>query len=399
MDHKSCILFSTADWDAPYWTNKQHTAQLLGKRGWRVLYIESMGLRAPRAISSRDWSRILKRLITGVLALLIGPRHVEANVWVLPPLAVPFKHDHKLVRWFNQGCLSWQIKRFLKEKNTPTSLIWSYHPYMLDSIKYINKDRLVYHCVDDLSAVPGVNAKSFRASEIELFKQADVVFTTATSLQEEAKKYNSNSYYFSNVVDEAHFSQVNNRNILPEVLRNISEPRIVYHGALSSYKIDFELMTNVARLHPEWQFVIIGSEPEGQRDHHLMGFGALPNVTLLGYVSYQNLPEYLSYMQVGILPTLINKYTNGMFPMKFYEYIAAALPIVSTHIRALNQVNGSVVEFGDSPQEFAAAIHRQLMRGKLNQAEQSSAIGDNTWEKRLDKMLEVCFRGGNREFS
>ena len=94
LEPESCVLFSTADWAAPYWTNKQHTAALLGKRGTQVLYIESVGLRAPSASSGKDWSRLGKRLVTGLRSLLMGPRHVQANVWVLSPLVIPFKHDH-----------------------------------------------------------------------------------------------------------------------------------------------------------------------------------------------------------------------------------------------------------------------------------------------------------------
>ena len=60
-ESKDCVLFATADWDTPYWTNKQHTARHLARMGWRVLYVESLGLRAPTA-SGRDLSRIWRRL-------------------------------------------------------------------------------------------------------------------------------------------------------------------------------------------------------------------------------------------------------------------------------------------------------------------------------------------------
>ncbi len=58
---KDIILFSTADWDNLFWTNKQHVAAMLGEKGFRVLYVESAGLRRPVA-TSKDFSRILRRL-------------------------------------------------------------------------------------------------------------------------------------------------------------------------------------------------------------------------------------------------------------------------------------------------------------------------------------------------
>lgn len=74
---RDCVMFSTADWDEPYWTNKQHTASLLASRGWRVLYVESVGFRSPKVGSGRDWARLWRRLWRGVQSLVLGPPRTE----------------------------------------------------------------------------------------------------------------------------------------------------------------------------------------------------------------------------------------------------------------------------------------------------------------------------------
>src|SRR5258706_6213462 len=74
------ILVSTADWDNPHWTNKQHLAVRLGRRGMRVLYLESLGLRRVRPRGT-DLRRIIRRF----LAFLRGPRPVAQRVWVFSP--------------------------------------------------------------------------------------------------------------------------------------------------------------------------------------------------------------------------------------------------------------------------------------------------------------------------
>ena len=51
------VFVSTADWDNPYWTNKQHVAIQLAKRGYKIFYVESQGLRSPTA-TARDLSLI-----------------------------------------------------------------------------------------------------------------------------------------------------------------------------------------------------------------------------------------------------------------------------------------------------------------------------------------------------
>ena len=47
QDRRDIVLFSTADWYAKYWTNKQHVASPFAARGHRVLYVETVGLRQP----------------------------------------------------------------------------------------------------------------------------------------------------------------------------------------------------------------------------------------------------------------------------------------------------------------------------------------------------------------
>jgi hypothetical protein len=42
------VVLSTADWDHPLWTNKQHVAVSLAGLGHRVVYVDSLGLRPAR---------------------------------------------------------------------------------------------------------------------------------------------------------------------------------------------------------------------------------------------------------------------------------------------------------------------------------------------------------------
>lgn len=58
---KNIVLISTADWDNPFWTNKQHVAMELSRLGYRILYIDSLGLRAP-SLTSGDTKRIINRI-------------------------------------------------------------------------------------------------------------------------------------------------------------------------------------------------------------------------------------------------------------------------------------------------------------------------------------------------
>ena len=158
---QSCILFATADWDEPYWTNKQHCAKSLAELGTRVLYVESVGLRSPKAGSAKDWGRLWNRLRKGISSLLLGARERSPGIFVLSPLLVPAGHRHALTRALNRWLLRAAIVRSTRSRDFGRPLIWTYHPFMLDVIEGMETGPVLYHCVDDLAAVPGVDAPAF----------------------------------------------------------------------------------------------------------------------------------------------------------------------------------------------------------------------------------------------
>ena len=382
---QSCILFATADWDEPYWTNKQHCAQSLAALGTRVLYVESVGLRSPKAGSAKDWGRLWNRLCKGLESLVLGARERAPGIYVLSPLLIPAGHRRPWSRALNRFLLKAAIARAAWQRKFRKPLIWTYHPFMLDVIEGMDCGPLLYHCVDDLAAVPGVDGASFRPAEIALLHRAQVVFATAPALAEHCRQHNPNTHYMSNVVDAEHFGRALEPGPIPADLASIPEPRLVYHGVLSDFKIDFQLLLDAARLRPDWSWVLIGEEREGQKSPLVAELKTLPNVHFLGYKPYAVLPDYLRGMQVGLLPSLINDYTRGMFPMKYYEYLAAGLPVVST---PLDFTRACEVLTAANAAQLLGGIERQLMQGRPGSEKVRELVGGNTWRARCVRMLD-----------
>jgi glycosyltransferase involved in cell wall biosynthesis len=383
MTSKDVILFSTADWKTPYWTNKQHTARQMARQGFRVLYIESIGLRAPN-LSGRDLRRIWQRIRRG----LSVPKLVESNVWVLSPLAIPFRQSSRFVRAINQGWLSLRIRLFMRSLRFDMPLVWTYHPFIRETIAALPHGPLAYHCVDDLSAIPGIDSVSFNLEEQRLLADCDVVFVTSLALKTKCERFNPNTHYFSNVADLDHFGRAQQSGPLPDDIADIPTPRIGYIGALSDFKVDFALVRGVAMARPQWHWVVIGAEREGQHSPLVDSLRALPNVHFLGDKPYADLPDYLRGFDVGTLPTLINDYTRSMFPMKYFEYLAAGVPVVSTPLE-FTKTNQAGLLVADTCDQFVLQVEIQLARGRLTAMESDEFVGDNTWAARLKKMLEL----------
>lgn len=374
------VVLSTADWDTKYLTNKQHTAKELAKIGYKVLYVESVGLRNPKVNSAMDWKRLILRAYAGLKTLFLGSKQVDVNIHVISPLVSPFFKNNFLIRKFNSVLLNFLIERSLKGND---HILWSYHPYVMDIVRKDKHCKLIYHCVDDLSSVPGVNSESFEIQEANFLKLCNYVFVTAPKLKERCIKYNTSVTYLSNVVDYEHFSARSSNNT-----DNIKK-KIVYHGVLSDFKLDLSLFFNIIKNHPQYHFVLVGEEREGQSSELLREIFKLKNVEHVGYVPYSKLPELLAQCDLGILPSQINDYTNSMFPMKFYEFIASGLPIVSTKLNAIEGIESKFIQKISSSSEFSIAAESLLTLGKIPCIDRELLIGKNTWKERTSIMLNI----------
>jgi UDP-galactopyranose mutase len=76
-------------------------------------------------------------------------------------------------------------------------------------------------------------------------------------------------------------------------------------------------------------------------------------VIFTGFVSYEELPKYLSLSTVAINPLEISRVASIAFPNKVLQYLATGLPVVSTRldglVSALSEIKGIV--WSDSPSE------------------------------------------------
>ncbi len=377
------VLFSTADWDNPFWTNKQHTAVHLVARGYRVLYIESLGLRQPK-LASTDFRRILAR----IRKLFRGVREVQSGLFVFSPLVLPlhrFSWVRALNRWILKTWLSWIQWRL--GFNHPW--VWTYNPLVLDLARSIGARKVIYHSVDDLAAAPGVDRETILTHEAELLQACDVVFCTSRKIEAHCKALASGkTHYFGNVVDFDHFSKACVAQELPRELESIPKPRIGFVGALSSYKFDVESVLAVARNRRDWHWVLIGKVGEGQPDAGMESLQGEPNIHFLGPKAYSELPRYLAHFDVAVIPCPLNDYTQSMFPMKFFEYMAAGKPIVARRIDSLEE-HSRYFRAYDSAETLEQALDESFKAGVQDPEGCEILVRENTWDRRLNKMLEI----------
>lgn len=390
---RDILLFSTADWDNPFWTNKQHMAALFAKRGYRVLYVDSLGLRRP-SLHGRDVRRIARRLCKAIPMA----RQVQPNLWRVSPLALPF-HASATTRALNTHIVRMVIRWHLRCLQMNSPLIWTYNPVIADICTGIPNSGIVYHCVDDLGAAPGIDSATIAAGEERLGKVAELCFTTSPLLRENMQKLFPRVVYEPNVCDLSFFETARTKLAEPPVLAAIPHPRLLFIGALSEYKVDYALVEAVARRLPEVHWVLVGPVGEGQPGSRKPP--ALPNIHILGPCVYGRLPHCMAHCDVAVLPASHNAYTAAMFPMKFFEYLAAGLPVVATRLPALSEFE-SLYFHADSADEFCTALQRIFTGERRDGMAIDQACRRHSWEARFARMetildqLPTCAAGFNR---
>jgi glycosyltransferase involved in cell wall biosynthesis len=373
-----CVGF--ADWDTDLWTNQHHLMSRLAREN-RVLFIESLGLRRPQ-LAGRDLKRIWRRLRAG----LRGPREVDA-LHVLSPLVLPL-HSNRFARALNARLLGMLVRRATRRLSFQTPILWAYVPQAESLLGALHPELVVYHCVDDIAAQPGIDAAGFREAERRFAARADLVLASAPSLAERLREIARNVVYAPNVADTDMFSQALEDGPHDPAVAALERPRIVFTGAIVTTKLDLPLICELARSRPQWSFALVGPIGVGDPRADVSPLRAEPNIHLLGGRSYGDLPAVLRAADVGLIPYARNELTGSIFPMKVYEYLAAGLPVVATPLPALAGVEA--IATACDAAGFAREIEQALVEDDpTRRAERSRLAAAHSWDLRLREIARA----------
>jgi len=380
------ICISDAPFNYPLWTNKQHIMSRLAERGYRVLYVDPQ-------LGFSGW---LKWFLQGRLHfsdLFLWVKRKGKNLWLFSPILMPPRY-----RWgrrVNDFVRREGARLLARSMGIKDPILWIYHPNGVSFLGRMNERMVVYDCVDEYSAFPAYSSPQRKneiiSNERKLLERADIVFTTSMPLQEAKKKFNPNTYFVHNVADVSHFSRAYYDELpLPEDLKGIRKPAVGFIGALDSYKVDFELVSRAASSHPEWSIVLIGPVAEGDRFTSIKDIEAKENVHFLGLKLYRELPSYLKFFDVCIIPYRINDYTLYSFPLKVYEFLAAGKPVVATDLPSLALTElRDVLRIASGPEEFIKQIAEALLENSSQAEKRVEVAQKNTWDHRIDRLLSI----------
>lgn len=271
------------------------------------------------------------------------------------------------------------LKKHLKKQSFPVG--WFYSPAFISVLEHFDFETVIYDCMDELSLFKGASPKLID-QEKQLLAAADIVYTGGKSLYESKKQKHHNVFCFPSSVDIEHFANHKSGEILkPEDLKNIPSPIVGYYGVIDE-RIDLNLLKDTAAKRPETSFVMIGPLCKIE-DHDLP---KADNIYYLGMKSYEELPQYLHFFDIAMMPFALNDSTKYISPTKTLEYMSAYKPIISTKIRDVVRDYSSCIALIETADDFAMAIEEAPKR---DLSAYDEILQKTSWDATAEQMSSI----------
>ncbi len=245
------------------------------------------------------------------------------------------------------------------------------------SLRTMHGWRILYDCMDDWDGFPNIG-EQLLSEEKTLIVQADLVTVSAALLYHKWCAHNPRCVLVRNAVDFAFFRQHCFTN---DVLSGLAGPVIGYYGALAQW-LDYPLLAALADKRPEWNFILVGDIFVDD----LAGLEHKPNVQLLGRKPYSQMPLYLDHFDACLIPFRLYNVTHAVDPVKFYEYISAGKPVISTPLAEMS-IYKDLLYFATGVDEFIEQIEGALAERDLALYKRRVELARaNDWKDRFDSM-------------
>ena len=366
-------------------TSTMHIADQIaaGKiaEGSRVFWV-NIYTRLPKLPEFKKAFRILTRRSArpAVNQQIAGSTMISGTPIQIPWFGLP-------ARKFNGYFATRFFQKLLEQYNIQNPVLVTNFPCAVDAFRSVRQllpaATQIYCCVDDYVEYPGLNPQHWEMMEQELFANVDGAAFTSKDLQQNKKRRESlPSLYLPHGVDYEHFSGGNNGYVPIESLEKIKKPLVGIFGTLDT-RVDFSAIAYLAERFPHCSFVLMGRAVVP-----LTPLETLDNVHFFGEVSYSELPRYVRYFDVGLIPYILNGFVKGINPLKLMEYYAIGMPVIAAKLPNIADVLGPLY-FADTHEEYGDRLD-EILRSDLQalRRQAQEVARQNSWAVRTENFVQ-----------
>jgi glycosyltransferase involved in cell wall biosynthesis len=371
---KTVVMLSAVDWTFRVEQGSHIFARLFAAAGMRVIWVDPIPARFPR-LSFWDLRRLLRRL--GVGRPQGGApgqtRPVPGNVTVVSPVVLP-ERNRALIRLNRLLFLPLLARRIRGLAQGPVIVhAWK----CLDGYSWL-MDRLapalaVYCIIDNFVEESGAPAH-FRATELAMAARADLVVVRAELMERRVRPVAKRVIFRDSAVDFEAFAAADKG--------PWSGTRVLGYFGMIANRLDFDLLDALTAA--GFEVALLGPVRNSQER-----IDGNPRIRHLDAVPHAQVPEAIRDWDALLFPYRRNSYTEGITPMKLYEYFATGKPIVSVALPFTDRFQGQMY-LGDTPEEFVRAARSIAERESPATYEARKAIaGGRTWRALFGEELEL----------
>lgn len=360
------------DWSADY---QRQTCLELAKHNLVIAYIHNDARFFLKGIPRRKF-----------------PKHKNI-LFYQPRFPLPLRRFRLIEQWnhlLNIAYLTWRYGGKGKKL-----IIWIFDVvfWFYPNVRCLNSKIIsLYDCVDFVWNRDKNTRQKIQSMEKKLIANADYFFVNSIvlyALHQQIRKPNA-------IVPQGFRLDDFKKPIRPTLQFPNDKPIIGFVGAIN-HRLDFRLITRLAKQNPKLYFVLWGKIQETELTDEketarvMRYLGTFPNV-ILGYsTSTGEIPGIITQFNIGIIPYRISLLSNRYcFPMKLFEYFYMGKPVISTSIIEVKKYS-DFVAVGRNIDEWEMGIHRFLNEKWQNKQKdhQLKIALENSWEKKVNKIFKV----------
>jgi GT2 family glycosyltransferase len=321
-DQADILMFGVIDYDFRH-QRPQHFAERFAKNGHRVFYFNANFTRRS------------------------GVEKVMDNLYIITLNLENFKSIYVSDFANDMETFAEEIEKYLNYYCIRDAITVIDYPNWINVAIYLRRKfgfKFVTDYMDDFTGFLSTTGKQLCTNCKMLLATSDLIIASSKYLIDIASKYNENCNIIRNGTEYDHFNKARKA-------KEHNKKVIGYYGAVAHW-FDYKKICYIADRFNECEIMIVGDVTSWREE-----LTSKTNIVLVGEKQYAELPEYLSYFDVCLIPfdtsTNLIKATN---PVKFYEYLSAGKKIVATEIPELEPYKDIYVYMSNENSKFGDYI-------------------------------------------
>lgn len=152
-------------------------------------------------------------------------------------------------------------------------------------------------------------------------------------------------------------------------------------------------------LDEEIKMVVVGKEGRFEENVDLAKrCGVSDRITFTGMIAYSKVPQYISAMDVCLIPFKANAVSENALPLKLFEYMACEKPVISTELPGIKDIAKDKVLYASNSEEYKEKITMLYedddLRRKIGNEGRKFVEGGYDWEKIAERIEKVLLTAG-----